>query len=312
MMSKLQRKLRSRAGASMILALLFLMFCSFVGGSVLVSATANASRVRLHGEQQDFLDQRSAVLLLSDELRLANGQRFRLYVQDADRTINEVRMLDNGWELTGNVHEERIVTFQLLTDANATVTPLQELMIQTSIWRYLRNNAAGEEVIVVVKDKTGAYVDLRSFWYLLPGASVTANTMSGNVAVDCKVQIPEESTTAVTGTMTVSAQLSPNVSGIASLPSYEVRFTSCGEKDPSATEDQVPDDLLDFVLDFGGSSQLKLVMDGYSGTSQPITVEGVPTTGTAPGFTTGAVQIVTVSRQTIVSWSSPEIEKGGV
>ena len=79
MMSKLQRKLRSRTGASMILALLFLMFCSFVGSSVLVSATANAYRVKLYGEQQDFLDQRSAALLLSDELQVPEGQRFRLY-----------------------------------------------------------------------------------------------------------------------------------------------------------------------------------------------------------------------------------------
>ena len=297
MMSKLQRKLRSRTGASMILALLFLMFCSFVGSSVLVSATANAYRVKLYGEQQDFLDQRSAALLLSDELQVPEGQRFRLYVLDAFKTINEHKYVEqnNTTVPTGRYDEERVITFQLLTDANAQVTELQQLMLQTTIWRYLRNNAAGEPCTVVIKDKNGATMNLDSFWYSFPTVSITGNV----------VTIPEESTTTVGGTISVNAQLNQNVSGISSLPSYSGYYYSCGES-------KVADDQFDFVIDFGSESQLKLVMDGYSGTSEPITVEGIPTYGQiSQPNPENYIQVTTTSTQTLISWEDPTIEKGG-
>ena len=50
-MNKILRKLRSKAGESMILAMVFMLFCSFVGGSVLASATANAQRVAQAAER---------------------------------------------------------------------------------------------------------------------------------------------------------------------------------------------------------------------------------------------------------------------
>lgn len=293
MMKNLQRKLRSRVGASMILALLFLMFCSFVGGSVLVSATANAYRVKLHSEQQDFLNQRSAALLLRDELRLEEGQRFRLYVLDAHRTINEHRYIEqnNTTTPTGRVYKERVITFQLLTDEDAEVTELQELMLQTTIWRYLRENVAGKTCTVVVKDKDGNNVNLDSFWY-------SYQPVNGNV-----VTIPEEGSDVVGGSMTVNAQLGQGVSGISSLPSFEANFYSAGGED----------DVFDFVVDFGSSSQLKLVMDGYSGTSEPIEVESIPIYGTIPGFENPEpyIQVTTTSTQTLISWDDPTIEKGG-
>ena len=65
-MKHIKKKLRSRLGASLILAMVFMLFCSFVGGSVLASATANAQRVAQLAEQQDFLLERSAALLASD------------------------------------------------------------------------------------------------------------------------------------------------------------------------------------------------------------------------------------------------------
>ena len=164
---------------------------------MLVSATANAYRVKLHSEQQDFLNQRSAALLLRDELRLEEGQRFRLYVLDAHRTINEHRYIEqnNTTTPTGRVYKERVITFQLLTDEDAEVTELQELMLQTTIWRYLRENVAGKTCTVVVKDKDGNNVNLDSFWY-------SYQPVNGNV-----VTIPEEGSDVVGGSMTVNAQL---------------------------------------------------------------------------------------------------------
>ena len=311
-MNKLQRKLRSRTGASMILALLFLMFCSFVGGSVLVSATANAYRVTHLEEQQAFLDQRSAALLLSDELQVAEGKRFRLYILDADKHIEEGFVNQYGeWQTSGDSRidpavDERVITFQLLTDVTA-VSELQELMLQTTVWRYLRNNAAGETCIVQIKDKNGTEVDLNSFWYSFPGVSpVKENGVT-------LVTIPAESTKEVGGQLTFSAQLGQDVSGISSLGSYQIYFYSMGEKSDSGTEDEVPPDLFDFVLDFGTGSQLKLVMDGYSGTSEDITVTGTPTVGNLRGDNdpTGQIKVKTTSNQTLVSWEDPAIEKGG-
>jgi len=53
----------------MILALVFMAFCVFVGGSVLASASANGARVkRSYEEEQQYLSLRSASLLLTEEL----------------------------------------------------------------------------------------------------------------------------------------------------------------------------------------------------------------------------------------------------
>ena len=79
-MNKIQQKLRSRAGASMILARMFMMFCAFIGGTVLASATANAQRVAQMAEQQDFLLERSAALMASDQLQLESGKYLRLSI----------------------------------------------------------------------------------------------------------------------------------------------------------------------------------------------------------------------------------------
>ena len=81
-MNKIQQKLRSRAGASMILAMVFMLFCSFIGGTVLASATANAQRVAQMAEQQDFLLERSAALLASDQLQLDDGKYLRMSIKD--------------------------------------------------------------------------------------------------------------------------------------------------------------------------------------------------------------------------------------
>ena len=69
-MKTLIRKLRQRTGASMLLALTFMMLCVFIGGSVLAAATANNARLqRLTEEDQEYLTLRSAAALIVDELR---------------------------------------------------------------------------------------------------------------------------------------------------------------------------------------------------------------------------------------------------
>lgn len=288
MMSKLQRKLRSRTGASMLLALVFLLFCSFIGGSVLVSATANAYRVAQVAEQQDFLNQRSAALLLGDELQLEPGQQFRLSVVDAYRTTKEVTVGNGGTvQETGNAVTERIITFQLTTN-DTDVTEMQRLMLEATVWRYLRENAADEEKATKVEliGFPGAS-GLGDFWFAYSGVSVTGNTVS----------VSSTDNTPIKGAMTVTGSAST-----VAMPSYTANFSS-----GKGTE------LYDFHVDFGDLSQLRLTMNAFSGTSDPITVNAPATEGYLPGTNsgTGYIKVTTVSTQTSISWDDPKVEKGG-
>lgn len=289
-MSKLQRKLRSRTGASMLLALVFLLFCSFIGSTVLVSATANAYRVAQVAEQQDFLNQRSAALLLGDELQLEPGQQFRLSVVDAYKTTKEVTVGNGGVvQETGNAVTERIITFQLTTN-DTDITEMQRLMLEATVWRYLRENAADEEKATKVEliGFPGAS-GLGNFWFAYSGVSVSGNTVS----------VSSTNTTPVKGAMTVTGSAST-----VAMPSYTANFSS-GKGD----------ELYDFHVDFGDLSQLRLTMNAFSGTSDPITVNAPATEGYLPTDTghtgTGFIQVTTESTQTSISWDDPLVEKGG-
>ena len=69
-MNPVMRKLKSKRGASMLLAMMFMAFCVFVGGSVLSAAAANGSRVAKQAkDQQAYLSQRSAAIVIADELK---------------------------------------------------------------------------------------------------------------------------------------------------------------------------------------------------------------------------------------------------
>lgn len=68
-MNPMTRKLKSRRGASILIALLLFLLCAFVGGAVLVAAYQNASRsTALRREQQNYLAVSSAAQLLKDEV----------------------------------------------------------------------------------------------------------------------------------------------------------------------------------------------------------------------------------------------------
>ena len=284
MMSKLQRKLRSRTGASMLLALVFLLFCSFIGSTVLVSATATAYRVAQVAEQQDFLNQRSAALLLGDELQLEPGQQFRLSVVDAYKTTKEVTVGNGGVvQETGNAVTERIITFQLTTN-DTDITEMQRLMLEATVWRYLRENAADEEKATKVEliGFPGAS-GLGNFWFAYSGVSVTGNTVS----------VSSTDNTPIKGAMTVTGSAST-----VAMPSYTANFSSGRENN-----------IYDFYVDFGELSQLKLTMNAYSGTSNPIEVKSPASEDSTSS--TGYVQITTQVTQTTISWDDPMIEKGG-
>ena len=71
----ISRKLRSQRGASMLLALLFLLICSMVTASILMAAVANAGKHRSNLEEhQIYLALSSAVSTLCDELNESQYQ----------------------------------------------------------------------------------------------------------------------------------------------------------------------------------------------------------------------------------------------
>lgn len=68
-MEALKRKWNSSRGASILLALLFLLVCMMVGASVLAAAASNAGKIQSNKkEQQKYLTLSSAMSLLIDEL----------------------------------------------------------------------------------------------------------------------------------------------------------------------------------------------------------------------------------------------------
>lgn len=69
-MKALKRKWNSSRGASILLALLFLLVCMMAGASVVMAAASNAGKIRSNKEeQQKYLTLISAVTLLCDELQ---------------------------------------------------------------------------------------------------------------------------------------------------------------------------------------------------------------------------------------------------
>ena len=112
-MQSIKRKLSSQSGGSMLLALVFLLFCLFVGGSVLASATANGGRVNdLKASQQEYLTQRSAMLLMADMLESNDGSDLQL-------TIKEEKISDGSTETVK-------VTFTI-QDNDSAKSPLEKI-----------------------------------------------------------------------------------------------------------------------------------------------------------------------------------------
>lgn len=71
-MKKAIQKLHSQSGASILVALLFLLACMMVGGSVLTAAASNAGKIKSnYDEQQRYLALSSALRLVSDHLERA-------------------------------------------------------------------------------------------------------------------------------------------------------------------------------------------------------------------------------------------------
>ena len=273
-MKKIHNKLRSRVGASMILAMVFMLFCAFIGGSVLASATANAQRVAQMAEQQDFLLERSAALLLSDQLQLDDGEYLRLTVVDQKQNIQAVTVGNGGVvvPIDGKVMQQRVITFQL--SASQELTHMHRLMVESTVLRYLRENAEGESPVVKLENFPDDITSTTKFQFKNTNTDPDDPTIVDNLTVNC---------------------------GDERIPDYTANLSVGRDTD-----------LYDFFVDFGENSQLKLTMNAYSGSSNPIVIENPPSVDNGTYFENNAtVQITVESTQTSISWKDPLIEKGG-
>ena len=272
-MKQIHNKLHSQSGASLVLAMVFLLFCTLIGGSILASATVNTRRAEETAQQQDFLLARSAALLLSDLLQPEEGQYLRLQITDSLDQIQEVSISGTGQAIpTGQSQTRRVITFRVSSDG--PVTQMQQLLLEATVYRYLLECAPDHN-----------YDELR--FVCFPGDPLSLS--------DFLFRRP------VSGEIRGSISVSPTVyggSGVA-IPSYTINFSSEAG--------------YDFRMDFGEYDHFRILMKAYSGVSDPIMVVSPATVGKIQGDTdpTGHIQITSLTGQVTVSWEDPLVDKGG-
>lgn len=125
----LANKLRSRSGSSILLALMFLLIVTFVGSSVLVSATGNAGRLNnMRERRQRYLSERSAAMILRDQL--VSAADAKTLTIEATQTTTTVTTVGTG---TTNV-TTTVENFPKVMPPNADkCTQFHELMFQAAI-----------------------------------------------------------------------------------------------------------------------------------------------------------------------------------
>ena len=291
-MNLISRKLRSQSGASMLIALMFMLFCLFVGGSVLAAATANGYRVAHMSDQQDFLNQRSAALLLSDEL---DGTRAdnppTLKVNEVRITKVPVKVLANGGVVaditaTRKVQETKTFAFSADFTAEKPMTVLQRLMLETAVCRYLLDNDvsaadANDTTKVTLskffyRDNAGNLTEITSvsqFWYAY---DPDAEEIEGAIAIEGKD------------------------SGNNTFTSYSAYFTSGAE-----------DALFDFLVSFGDYSQMTVLSNAYMSKREIEQPKSITADPAYPGNGELALEVTASTVRTTIKWQNAKIEKEG-
>lgn len=129
-MQQLTRKLHSRQGASMVMALVFFLICLVIGSVIVTAAIANGVKAReRYADEQEYLAVASAVRLLQTEL---DGTRYTL-VESAPGVLNEGGVLVPPAD--GDYKKDEELT--------AAANPAQNLLVQA----YAGERTGGSYVI---------------------------------------------------------------------------------------------------------------------------------------------------------------------
>lgn len=116
-MKRMRAKLNSQNGASILIALVFLLLCLTVGSVVLTAATANAGRLRSQRRaQQDYQTVSSAALLVRGQL---SGTSFSAQTVVTDGGSPAVSFGDSGSGLPATLRADARTLFQSGTQPSA-------------------------------------------------------------------------------------------------------------------------------------------------------------------------------------------------
>ena len=277
-MNQIKHKLQSKQGASLLIAMVYLIFAVFIGGSVLAAASANGYRIEHLSDQQDYLDQRSAAMLLADQMKADDYASLSLDARFATISRQDIIIKANN-EIV--IRSDPTYSYTLTFKANndGKMDALRRIMFETAILRYLSVTDTSQVSSIVLQNFVydngtadgQAITSLDQFWTtnddLCSGTSHVTGTKGGDTFAD-----------------------------------YTARYRS-----------GAGDDLYDFIVDFGDFSQLTVTMNGYSSLRFQ---QGAPAyegsyMGGSHNEDEYTTRVITKVERTTVSWNAPVIAKGG-
>ena len=281
---KIKEKLQSSKGASLIIALVFMLFCAMVGSAVLAAATANGGRVAaLKSDQQDYLNQRSAATLLQDELTISEPQ---LVITKTTTTTTRYTV-GNGGVTTqiGNAVKETTFNFDV---SGSIQTKLDQLLFESAILRYFQQNDMmdyyDKEVI------TGFNVpqaDNETLAIKAPNQFIMYDDKNIKESPIAKLNVKLSEGT---------------VGALTNVTDFTATVGCSGNKD----------NLYCFLVDFGNeTTEGMLSLRMYASVSDPRTVKGTEQDADETDSSILVKTDIETVTQTI-SWDSPEVMKGTV
>ena len=220
----MKEKIKSNKGATLLIAIVFMLFCVFVGGSVLAAATANGSRVeQAMDDEQAYLSQRSAALIAAEELRSEDSVKIRFLSEG--QTVG-FEYLDNSNRPTTQPTTLRQLAY--LCAANAYILNNPELAAYSidsrSLDKLINPNT------LVRQDGTGCYAD---FSLRLATGEGTWETLQARMYCDMYYNI----TVVFPGESGADGKLHLEMNKAASLTSEEVGAEAGGEAGEEAPEE---------------------------------------------------------------------------
>ena len=186
-MKSIRSKLNDSQGVSIIIALVFMLVCLFVGGTVLTAATVNAGRMRKKENSREFMDYRSAAILLSDEMKTSDNQLLRLDIIKEEIKTEDVFIKTNGKikETTSSStrNATRFVVSHDLTNTDI-VSPLQRMVIETAVRKYQAQN--GGVVSIEYTKVNGMKATLQEPDFMIPKFTDEGQKVSAVLSVELK------------------------------------------------------------------------------------------------------------------------------
>lgn len=271
-MNPVMRKLKSKRGASMLLAMMFMAFCVFVGGSVLSAAAANGSRVAKQAkDQQAYLSQRSAAIVIADELKGHPDDQLQMTV--VEKTTETTVKIPGR---TDAVSENTTVSFELYPVEYVDASGIKTVVTKTEFQKLLYE-AAVDLYMSTGSKNTYAVPTFKNFNF---EQAYTYSFEAPKSALELTVADPIDNDTEIKGSLLVNSDYDLRVDFLDGSKLSVFLNANVGTSEPVVVE----------------SSKEELVVEGSgeeATTSTKVTTTKITTT------------------TTIIRWDDPVIRKGG-